>query len=176
MALHSIANETMTFDPALLDSVEVERLDFYSPVKQKISDDYSLIIKIENDHLSASYFYNLAWAPNLGQRPPGFTGAAVKITVDRNDALWFEPERDGSKVYNDSETIRAVRRAVEDGYACASVSLIGPAIDEYGGKHHVEIACESVGGLDWDEEYITETIRELISTIACQFNNQEMAA
>lgn len=67
------------------------------------------------DHINGHECYGkVAWPVRNDYtregRPEGFTGAAMKLRTMYGDAYWWEPYREGHKVYNDA----ANRQPVED--------------------------------------------------------------
>ena len=112
------------------------------------------------------------WVGNRSPRPYGFTGAAIKLWRDRSHCVWWEPEREGRKVYNDAATIRAVRDLWEFGFQLLTVKLKGPALDSLGGGHVVTLESASIGCVEpclndsTLSEYTAELIQELASLIS----------
>lgn len=62
--------------------------------------------------------------PDTGheQRPTGFTGAAQKLDT-RDGPIWWEPYREGHKVYNTPEDRRAVRDLLEFGFSYVVIQV-----------------------------------------------------
>lgn len=120
--------------------------------RHELSDDYYLLFVVKNDDLT---FKEIGigtcseWVRNDVARPVGFTGAAIKIAKDRGWCMWWEPERDGKKVYCDDKMVRYVKSVIEEGYAFVSVGLYGPAADRFGIKHTVMLEAFGMGGVDW---------------------------
>jgi hypothetical protein len=159
----------MSLNPAILKSIDFSSVDCeIGKHRISIDENHYLIIGIASDDVGADFHWNLKWAPDHGQRPHGFTGAAIKVCRDRGEALWFEPERDGHTVYIDKETIRVVKTAIEHGYAYVCLTLYGPATDAYGATHFVDIASVSCGAIDWDAGYIQSILTELAHEVADQ--------
>lgn len=95
----------------------------------------SVTVRIEQDDMSGFDFINdcdcygkVAWADDRRRgdgrnpRPPGFTGAARKLWTCYRPAppgrwacYWWEPYREGRKVYDSPEDMRAVRDLLECG-------------------------------------------------------------
>lgn len=104
------------------------------------------------------------------ERPEGFTGAACKVYSDGRDYIWWEPYREGSKVYNSTEDRLVVEQLLRDGFfyvrlgvqeRCSIVGSDGRVI----GIRYEEVDCHGCGGIDDDspevlEEFLTDFLYE----------------
>jgi hypothetical protein len=108
------------------------------------------------------------WDPN-GQdgRPDGFTGAARKFgATPMHDTIWWEPYREGRKVYDDPDTVRFMRELLDWGFI--GVTLKVERRESCGYWH--EAAFESLWGIESPlchtgnegYEYLAEVYSDLI--------------
>src|SRR5436190_12045436 len=99
---------------------------------------YSLTLHIEVDDITAMEHINDAdcwgqveWAKvdsdtGYCTRPRHFTGAARKLAINgwhMEGDVWWEPYREGHKVYDDPETVADMRRLLGDGFRQVGVTL-----------------------------------------------------
>lgn len=136
----------------LIGGIDIDDLPSCNQKQIDLNDKYFLVAKVEADDVSITDIcdYKLEWAPNISQRPYGYTGAAVKVAHDRGQCLWFEPQRDGKTVYNDKDTIAYVKRQVQDGFAYLVLTLYGPTTDAFEREHCVELFSVGLGAVDWE--------------------------
>jgi hypothetical protein len=134
-----------------------------------LGEGYSLALKIAPEDDPARDFLGECsgtlsdWEKSDSPRPHGFTGAAEKIARDRGFCLWWEPYREGKKVYNSPADRAYVANALEYGFSWVRLSLHGPAVDELGYSHTVRIDSASIGGVDYfaDPDYVGELVADL---------------
>jgi len=107
------------------------------------------------------------WEPH-GQtrRPDGFTGAARLFgATPMHDAIWWEPYRDGKKVYDSPDEVRFMRELLDWGFVGVWVKV---ERRESCGHWH-ECAHESLWGIEsptigaGNYEYLAEIYSDLIS-------------
>lgn len=99
---------------------------------------------------------------NKRPRPEGFTGAAVKIAVDRSGFVWWEPYREGSKVYNGPEDRELVTRLLQEGFTYVAVVKLRQC--DMGHVHELDRA--GLGGIDSLENgYLAEVVDELLDEL-----------
>lgn len=100
------------------------------------------------------------------ERPPDFTGAARKFgPTQMHDAVWWEPYREGRKVYDSPEDVAFMRDLLDYGviWLDLKVSRLCDCCDQL-----VEVARETLGGIEspligegnWD--YLAECFDDLI--------------
>jgi hypothetical protein len=79
------------------------------------------------------------------RRPDGFTGAARLLSATQmHDAIWWEPYREGKKVYDDPETVRFMRELLN--WGVIGVTLKVERRESCGHWH--ECAYESLWGIE----------------------------
>lgn len=135
---------------------------------------YSLTLHIEVDDITAMEHINDAdcwgrveWAKvdrdtGYCTRPRHFTGAARKLTINgwhMEGEVWWEPYREGHKVYDDPETIAYMRRLLGDGFRQVGVTLHEIVSDSLGHPHTVVVASDWLCGIDsLDNGYLADVI------------------
>jgi hypothetical protein len=111
-------------------------------------------------------------AQDHATRPAGFTGAAEKMTTLHGDPYWWEPYREGCKVYKTDNDRQMVADIMNYGTRVAILETLEAITDSYGNRHVVVSSTRSVGGLEpfiygsdlesIVEEMLYETLEELV--------------
>lgn len=103
-----------------------------------------------------------------GTRPPHFTGAARLLTTDEGDRYWWEPYREGHKVY-DSDATRAQVMALLNGEGPWGVTVTMFDVETCQCCGHTEVSerdMASLWGIDSLENgYKAEVISELLAEL-----------
>lgn len=100
-------------------------------------------------------------------RPAGFTGAAEKLSTYRGDTYWWEPYRDGTRIYNTPEDRQMVKDIVNHGTQVVTVERLERLTDSYGTTHTVVANRASVGGVEpfLNDAYLTNLIGDLLAEL-----------
>jgi hypothetical protein len=107
---------------------------------------------------SYPYHGDLVFTP----RPQGFTGAARKLQVDRDQWVWWEPYREGHKVHDTPADVALVRRLLHEGFLEVGLTLHEHLTDSRGNTHLVEIDRRWTGGVDsLDNGHLADVVSEL---------------
>jgi hypothetical protein len=137
----------------------------------EIGDGYSLLLRSESDYDCSIADWEtsgkLQWAPSQSQRPDGFDGSAEILDRERGEVLWWQPYREGRKVYNTNADRLYALRSVRDGFMGLLLDLHGPASGIIT-THRVKEASASVWGLEsWlSAEEIANVVVELLAEVA----------
>jgi hypothetical protein len=114
-------------------------------------DGCFLSLTVQPDDINPFDFFDcygrMAWAPSQSSRPDGFDGSAEIVDRARGNVLWWQPCREGKKVYNSPKDRRQVMDLLEYGLKLATLTLYGP-VNSVVGSHAVEIGCACIGGLE----------------------------
>jgi hypothetical protein len=139
-------------------------------------DGYFLSLIVEPDDINPfdcfDCYGRIAWAPSQSSRPDGFDGSAEVIDRDRGNVLWWQPYREGKKVYNSPKDRRQVMDLLEYGLKFATLTLYGPA-NSVVGSHTVDIDSVCVGGLEPLEDpkdYAADLLSDIIHGLKHQLN------
>jgi hypothetical protein len=151
---------------AFCDGVTIER------------DDLRYRFKVEPDDISSMEYINgmdalgrVAWPVSnrytgSEERPPDFTGAARKFgPTPYHDTIWWEPYREGHKVYDSPEDVAFVRDLLDWGvvYISVVVTRTCECCDSQVGVLH-----ETLGGIesplcgDGNFDYLAECFDDLL--------------
>lgn len=102
-------------------------------------------------------------------RPAGFTGAARKLRIFgyvMEGIIWWEPYREGHKVYDTPDDLAAVRRLLEEGFQQVGVKLYETLTDTLGHAHKVKVAEHWLGGIDaLGDGHLAEIIGDLLAEL-----------
>ena len=105
-------------------------------------------------------------------RPSGFDGSAEIIDRRWGEAVWWQPYREGRKLYNSPKDRRRVIDLLEYGLKVATLTLYGPA-NSVVGSHTVDIDSVCVGGLEPLEDpkdYAADLLSDIIHGLKHQLN------
>ena len=112
------------------------------------------------------------WRDGQKERPADFTGAARKIEIDRGYWVWWEPYREGHKVYDSPEDVRQVTDLLRRGFMVVSIShqTKCQGCDEWG----QEIA-QSLGGIDSIKDAdLNCVIQDIVHEIMFEVNERSI--
>ena len=118
------------------------------------------------------------WADGADRRPDGFTGAAEKLTTPYGDTYWWEPYREGHKVYNDAKERQLVLDILTYGYyvytvevyeECKVVNAQGETVDEI--WHQVD--ASSLGGIEpiLDRDTVADVVEQVLYDLTDYMEN-----
>jgi len=149
----------LTIDPAeILVSNHYELPDHHFLAFSLLPDDLNPFDEFD-------CYGSIAWHTGE-QRPPSMDGSAEVINRRRHEKLWWQPYREGKKVYNSPKDRQSVLDLIEYGLQYATLTLHGPAHTSWN-QIIVEIEKASVCGLkpfpaaDYLQEIVKDLLHEL---------------
>ena len=109
---------------------------------------------------------SVAWHGG-SQRPAFMDGSAEVINRRHGEKLWWQPYREGKKIYNSPQDRRQVLDLIEYGLQYAELRLHGPACTRWN-RISVEIESVSIGGIEPfpTADVLREIVRDLLSELA----------
>jgi hypothetical protein len=131
-------------------------------------DGYFLSLTVEPDDINPFDFFDcygkITWASSQSSRPDGFDGSAEIVDRNRGSVLWWQPCREGEKVYNSPKDRQRVMACLQYGLKVATLTLYGPA-NSVVGRHIVGINSACVGALeplDNPRDYAADLLIDII--------------
>ena len=148
-------------EPAVL--LTLERVDLGDGYSLQLAYDY------DSDQTINDYdcYGSVEWSRQGEQRPAGFDGSAEVIERDRGQRLWWQPYREGHKVYNTAKDRGQVVEIVAYGFRYMVLKLRGPA-SSITGNHIVELARDGIGGLEPfndGSDYLPDLLAEVAGAV-----------
>jgi len=148
----------------------------------EIGSDFALTFTVEGDDYSPYEYINdcdcygkVEWARlnrDTGRpiRPSDFTGAAKLLQTHYGDRYWWEPYREGKKVYASAEDQAMVERVMDDGLYYMSLDLnercsVLGTDGRLVGYRYEEVASAGVGGIDGSD---AETCASFLGDFFCE--------
>lgn len=158
-------------DPSDLASVIDGRRHFC------IDGGYSLIpVRKPDDCISINdydCYGKVEWVYCRSQRPAGFDGSAEIIDRERGQVLWWQPYREGRKIYNTSDRLM-VKDIVEHGFWCYGIKVYGPAESALG-TVTAELCSEYIGGYEPFADHV-EVLSQVLEALITQVEKSEQEA
>lgn len=139
-----------------------------------LANGYTFVLKVEPDEGTSINDYDCYGSVSYinrhdnGVRPSNFTGAAEKLTTYHGDTYWWEPYREGHKVYNDPKERQMVLDILSYGYyvytvevyeTCAIVNAAGRTVGYT--THRVD--ASSLGGIEPVLE--RDTVKDVVEQV-----------
>jgi len=101
------------------------------------------------------------------QRPPNMDGSAEVLNRRHSEKLWWQPYREGKRVYNSPKDRQMVLDLIEYGLQYAMLTLHGPARTSWN-QVIIEIENASISGLEPfpEADHLQEIVKDLLSELA----------
>lgn len=157
----------MLFNPSALSTIDPSEILVSN--HYELPDHHFLTFSLLPDDLNPFQQFDcygvIAWHTGE-QRPPGMDGSAEVVDRRRYSKLWWQPYREGKKVYNSPEDRQAVLDLIEYGLQYAELSLHGPARTPWN-RISVKIESAGIGGIEPfpKADYLQEIVKDLLSEL-----------